>query len=220
MREVRAGLILAVVLFVIRPALAAGDPEHGGSVFQACMACHSLAPDRNMTGPSLAGVWGRKAGDLKSFDRYSPALKSSAIAWDEKSLDEWLKAPQTVVPGNRMVFPGIPKARDRADLIAFIKMASAGGAVPVGKGFQDLKKLGADHQVQAIRYCRDTYHVTMADGQTTDFWEASLRFKTDSSQYGAARRQARDARCRDDGRPCVGVFRRAGRDQHLHQTRM
>ena len=137
-----------------------------------------------MTGPSLAGVWGRKAGSLKSFDRYSPALKSSGIVWDEKSLDPWLKSPQKLVPENRMIFSGIAEARDRADVIAFLKMASAGSAMPAGRGFQDLKKLGADDQVQAIRYCHDTYHVTTADGQTTDFWEANLRFKTDSSDTG------------------------------------
>jgi cytochrome c len=172
------------VSVVAGPTLAAGDPEHGGALFRACTACHSLVPDRNMTGPSLAGVWGRKAGGLKSFERYSPALKSSGIVWDEKSLDAWLKAPQTVVPGNRMTFPGISNAKDRADLIAFLKVGSTGSAAPAARGFQDLKKLGPDHQVQAIRYCRDTYHVTTADGQTADFWEANLRFKTDSSDTG------------------------------------
>ena len=47
----------------------------GQRVFGACAACHSLQPEQNMTGPSLAGLWGRKAGTLPSFDRYSPALK-------------------------------------------------------------------------------------------------------------------------------------------------
>ncbi len=137
-----------------------------------------------MTGPSLAGFWGRDAGSLTSFERFSPALKSSGVVWDEKSLDSWLKSPQSVVPGNQMTFAGIPNAKDRADLIAFLKIASAGSAVHAARGFQDLKKLGADRQVQAIRYCRDTYHVTTANGQTADFWEANLRLKTDSSDTG------------------------------------
>ena len=50
--------------------------------------------------------------------------------------------------------------------------------------FEDLKKLGSDHEVQAIRYCHDSYHVMTADGQSSDFWEANLRFKTDSSDAG------------------------------------
>lgn len=185
MLPLRKALVIAGVLSVVTGrALAAGDPEHGRALFRVCAACHSLAPDRNMTGPSLAAVWGRKAGSLKSFDRYSPALTASGVVRDEKSLDAWLKSPQKLVPGNRMIFAGIPEANERADVIAFLKMASAGSAVPAGRGFQDLKKLGADHQVQTIRYCHDTYRITTADGQTKDFWEANLRFKTDSSDTG------------------------------------
>lgn len=180
-----ASVTLAVVLLMTGTARSAGDPERGGVLFRECMACHSLEPNRNMTGPSLHGVWDRKAGSLDSFDRYSPALKSFGIKWDEESLDEWLKAPQTLVPGNRMTFPGIPSAKDRADVIAFLKVASAGPAVHA-KGFEDLKTVGPDRQVQAISYCRDSYHVTTADGKTADFWEANLRFKTDSSDTGPA----------------------------------
>jgi cytochrome c551/c552 len=62
------------------------DAALGARVFRACTACHSLETDRNMTGPSLAGVWNRRAGDLKSFSRYSDAMKLSGITWDEQSL--------------------------------------------------------------------------------------------------------------------------------------
>jgi cytochrome c len=51
-----------------------------------------------MTGPSLANLWGRKAGGLSSFDRYSDALKSSGIIWDDRALDGWLTDPQRMVP--------------------------------------------------------------------------------------------------------------------------
>jgi cytochrome c len=69
-------------------------------VFGACAACHSLQPDQNMTGPSLSEVWDRKAGSVASFSRYSSALKSANIEWNDKTLDEWIKDPQHVVPGN------------------------------------------------------------------------------------------------------------------------
>jgi cytochrome c len=179
-------LAVAIVSALGLPAFAAGNAERGAALFRACSACHSLRPDRNMTGPSLAGVWGRKAGTLKSFDRYSPALKSSEIVWDEKSLDSLLKSPQSLVPHNRMTFPGMPDTGQRADLIAFLKPASADGTAraETTRGFPDLKKFEADRQVTGIRYCRDTYRVTTADGQTADFWEANLRFKTDSSATG------------------------------------
>ena len=186
MHAIRVLASLALLPAAIAPATAAGDAEKGAALFRACIACHSLKPEQNMTGPSLAGIWGRKAGTLGSFDRYSPALKTSDIVWDENSLDAWLKSPNSLVSQNRMIFAGMSDARRRADLIAFLKTASAGHAAEpaMASGFQDLKKLGADRQVQAIRYCHDTYHVTTVDGETADFWEANLRFKTDSGPTG------------------------------------
>jgi cytochrome c len=166
----------------------AGDAAQGVKLFGACAACHSLLPDRNMTGPSLAGIWGRKAGSLKSFERYSPALKSSDVVWVEKTLDAWLKSPAGFIPGNSMAFPGISDAPQRADLIALLKEASTGRlplpAAMTRPPFEDLKLLGPDHQVKAIRYCHDTYQVTTADDKTADFSESNLRFRTDSSAAG------------------------------------
>lgn len=183
-----AGVVLAAMVMAgARAAPQSRAADRGAQLYRACIACHSLVPDRNMTGPSLAGIWQRKAGSLESFRRYSPALKASQFVWDEKSLDAWLKSPPGFIPDNRMTFPGIPDAKQRADLIAFLRTASTGGVPRLAvrePGFPDLKKLGPDHQVQAIRYCRDTYHVITADGQTVDFWEVNLRFKTDSSETG------------------------------------
>jgi cytochrome c len=102
---------------LLSPAVAEqGDVSRGQQDFRGCAPCHSLEPDRNMTGPSLANVWGRKAGGLSSFDRYSDALKSSGIIWDDRALDGWLTDPQRMVPDNEMPFEGIKDARVRADL--------------------------------------------------------------------------------------------------------
>jgi cytochrome c len=69
---------------LLSPAIAQnGDATRGQRDFRTCAPCHSLEPDRNMTGPSLANLWGRKAGGLSSFDRYSDALKSSKGAVDD-----------------------------------------------------------------------------------------------------------------------------------------
>ena len=184
---IAAAIVATLISAGARAAPPSGNAERGAQLYRACAACHSLATDRNMTGPSLAGIWHRKAGSLESFGRYSAALEAADIVWDEKTLDAWLKSPAGLIPGNRMVFPGIPEARPRADLIAFLKLAGTGelsGLAVREPGFADLKKLGPDHQVQAIRYCRDTYRVTTADGQTADFWEVNLRFKTDSRDTG------------------------------------
>jgi cytochrome c len=176
-----------------------GDASRGQQDFRACAPCHSLEPDRNMTGPSLAGLWGRKAGSLPSFERYSDALKSSGIIWDDRSLDGWLTDPDRMVPDNEMPFNGIKDARDRADLLAFLKEATKPGAAPqrnaqapmggmggmMGGGPDpNLKHLEPGQQVKAISYCRDTYRVTTVDGKTRAFWERNLRLKTDSSKDG------------------------------------
>ena len=101
-----------------------GDPAAGRLVFRKCQACHSLEPGKNMLGPSLAGIIGRKAGAEPSYN-YSPAMKQADIVWDAKTLDAYLADPQKMVPGNKMPFPGLKTEHDRADVIAFF--ASAGG---------------------------------------------------------------------------------------------
>ena len=185
---------LALLLFLAAsPAIAAGDPEAGARAYRACAACHSLEPGRHMTGPSLARIWGRRAGSATGFTRYSPALRSADIVWDEQTLDAWLANPLKLVPGNRMTFTGIDDARARADLVAYLKLAMSedGTAQTAQRGgmmgaseVPDLKRLAPDRQAVAIGYCGDTYRVTTAAGATVPFWEFTLRFKTDSSNNG------------------------------------
>jgi cytochrome c len=197
----RYGMIALATMALLSPALAQEDnTSRGQRDFQACAPCHSLEPDRNMTGPSLAGLWGRKAGGLSSFDRYSDPLKSSGIIWDDRALDGWLTDPQRMVPDNAMPFEGIKDAPVRADLLAFLKEATKPGAAPqrmaqqgqmkgmggMMGGGQDpnLKMLEPKIQVKTISHCHDTYRVTTADGKTRAFWERNLRFMTDSSKDG------------------------------------
>ena len=93
---------LATIAFLSPASAQLGDAARGQQNFRACAPCHSLEPDRNMTGPSLANLWGRKAGGLSSFERYSEALKASGIIWDDRSLDGWLTDPDQMVPDNEM----------------------------------------------------------------------------------------------------------------------
>lgn len=193
-------LVLAFMLIgAASSAGEGGNAARGDRIFGVCSACHSLKPDQNMTGPSLSGLWNRQAGGLKSFSRYSEAMKSSGIIWDENSLGPWLKDPRAFIPDNDMTFRGIADAQKRADLIAFLKEATkpenarmqqqrggmggmmGGGAAP------NLKKLDTEDRVRKITYCGDTYRVTTADGKTRAFWERNLRFKTDSSAVGPAK---------------------------------
>src|SRR3546814_6566245 len=109
-------------------ALAAGDVRAGAQGFRACAACHTLESGRHLTGPSLAHLWGRKAGAIESFSRYSPALKSADIVWNDETLDAWLADPKAFVPGNFMTFPGPEDVKARADLIAFRKATGGDGS--------------------------------------------------------------------------------------------
>src|SRR5437867_5040706 len=89
-----AAAALALAFSAAAAAQNAGDATRGTRVFQACAACHSLEPKRNLTGPTLSGVLGRKAGALESFARYSEALKKSGIVWNEHALDAWIANPE------------------------------------------------------------------------------------------------------------------------------
>ena len=184
----RIDLMLFALLVASGAAMSAGDAQRGARVFQACAACHALEPSQNLTGPSLSGLWGRKAGTLESFFRYSSALKSSAVVWSEKTLDAWIRNPEAMVPGNYMSFAGIKDERARADLIAFLEKASQPGSPLAGKPrpLPSLKNAPPDARVTAIRHCRDSYFVTNAAGETRPYWEFNLRFKTDSSASGPA----------------------------------
>ena len=188
--------VAALVLTSQRADGATGDPEQGAAAFRVCSACHTLQPGEHRTGPSLAGILGRRAATAEGFERYSPALGSADIIWTEKALDAFLADPQGFVPGNRMTFAGIEEQQARADLIAYLEVATVEGGTPAstergmmgggmaGSDMPDLKAVGPEQQVMAIRYCSDTYHVTTAAGETQPFWEFNLRFKTDSSESG------------------------------------
>ncbi|WP_219894895.1 c-type cytochrome [Aquisediminimonas profunda] len=96
-----------------------GDATKGQKIFMQCMACHSIKEGENKVGPSLHGVIGRTAGSVANFS-YSTANKSSGITWTKEKLFDYLAAPQKMVPGTKMAFPGLPVAQDRADVIAYI----------------------------------------------------------------------------------------------------
>ena len=182
---------LAVSPLASRDAFGA-DPRNGERLFRACSSCHSLVPGRHFTGPSLAGLFGRKAGTAEGFRRYSDALKSTDLVWDADTLDAWLADPKALVPGNLMSFPGIKDAQARQDIVAYLETASLADSSPPTGGMQgapvvdDLEALGPESQVAAITYCGDTYRVTTLAGTTIPFWEFNLRFKTDSSDQGPA----------------------------------
>jgi cytochrome c len=175
----------ALVLSMANGAYAQGDAQRGAKLYPQCAACHTLEPGRNLTGPSLANLFGRKAGTVSSFLRYSEALKRSGVVWDEKTLDNWLREPDKFIPGNDMTFPGITDDKARRELIAYLKTAdTTPGMQRVGPRMPNLKQAKPDSIVKTIRHCGDTYFVTTGDGKTEKVWEFNLRFKTDTADSG------------------------------------
>src|SRR5579863_6084584 len=102
---------------ILTPAYAA-DASHGEAVFKACTACHNDKP--GALGPSLKGVYGRKAGALDDF-HYSNAMKRADFVWDAANLKDYITNPQAKVKGNRMPFSGLQNPADIDDLVAYMQ---------------------------------------------------------------------------------------------------
>lgn len=179
--------VVAALVAVGAPLVcgAAGDAARGAQVYRACAGCHSLIAGDHRTGPSLAAIHGRRAGAAEGFLRYSDALRNSAVIWNEQALDAWLRDPAAFLPGNAMTFRGLPDARARRDLIAYLRAVAEGKlAAPQTPEPPNLKTAEAGQRVRAIRHCGDSYDVTLVAGSAHRFWEYNLRFKTDSSPRG------------------------------------
>ena len=71
-------------------------------------------------GPNLGGLFGRVSGTTEGF-AYSAANKNKGVKWDETTLYDYLLNPKKYIPGTKMVFAGLKKPQDRADLIAYLK---------------------------------------------------------------------------------------------------
>lgn len=120
------GLFVSVVLSLgtgVALAEESGDAAKGKKVFARCAACHSLDANVNKIGPSLHGIIGRPSGSIADF-KYSEAMKNSGLTWNADSLDKYLTKPKDFIPGNKMIFPGLPKPEDRTNIISYLKEAA------------------------------------------------------------------------------------------------
>lgn len=99
---------------------AAADIAAGKTTFKKCELCHTAEPGKNKVGPSLFGIVGRKSASLKNYD-YSDAMKNFNHVWTPQTLNTYLTDPRAMVPGTKMIFPGVKDATDRADLIAYLE---------------------------------------------------------------------------------------------------
>lgn len=103
------------------PTAAATTAAGGKPVsFAQCAACHSVEPGKHGVGPSLAGVYGTKSGELAGY-AFSDAMKNANLTWDDATLDAYLANPMKMVPGTKMTFAGMPDAAKRKEIIEYMK---------------------------------------------------------------------------------------------------
>ncbi len=123
MHTLRLTLGGIAVLVAAAPA-AAQDAQRGKALADQCLACHTVAANEEPgPGPTLAGVAGAKAGTRADFE-YSDAFqaaKANGLIWTDAALDRFLANPQAEVPRNKMAYPGVTNAAERADIVAYLK---------------------------------------------------------------------------------------------------
>ncbi|MCB2106096.1 MAG: c-type cytochrome [Rhodobacteraceae bacterium] len=110
---------IATTAAVARPDIDAGKREFD----RTCRFCHSLTPNEIVEGPSLAGVFGRRAGSVEGF-AYSEPILHSKIVWSDGTLDNYLADPAMLGTEVNMCMPGIADADVRANIIEYLKRSA------------------------------------------------------------------------------------------------
>ena len=127
MKVVLSAVLGASALLALSGAAYAQDAAAGEQVFKKCKVCHQIGEGaKNMVGPVLNGVVGRKAGTIEGYS-YSDANKNSGLTWDEATLKVYLKNPREKVPGTKMSFAGLTSDKDIDNVIAYLKQFGADG---------------------------------------------------------------------------------------------
>jgi len=119
--NLRSLALIVPVLAAVSFQAQAQDVAAGKVAFNKCRPCHQIGENaRNLVGPELNGVIGRKAGSVEGFN-YSDANKHSGITWDEPTFKEYIANPRAKVPGTKMAFAGIKSETEINNLLAYLK---------------------------------------------------------------------------------------------------
>lgn len=120
-RTAVASAVVIALTVIAGSAQAEGDAAAGEKLFRQCKACHAVEAGKNRVGPSLFGVFGKKAASAEEFKGYSEGLKTAGFVWDDAKLDAYLTNPKAMIADSKMVFAGMAEAADRAHVIAYLK---------------------------------------------------------------------------------------------------
>jgi cytochrome c len=106
----------------IEPLLAKADPAHGQQVAKVCLQCHTFEKGgANKIGPNLFGMMEENIASVPNYQFSSALAQHKSEKWDPDKLNVWLYKPQQFAKGTKMSFPGLPKAQDRADVVAYLE---------------------------------------------------------------------------------------------------
>jgi len=177
-------------------------PPSRFTVFNSCYYCHSLKPDVHLTGPSLANIWGKKAGKVKGFELYSDSLKNSDFTWNEKTIEDWIRDPHKLAEGTTMPDPRIDDEKLIKASVDFLKIAMAeGGFDKAVKQKLISKKIGMGQLpkyisepdktlgVKEIESCGQVYSLVLSDGSKKKIWKFNLSFKILAGDLGPKENQ-------------------------------
>jgi cytochrome c len=123
----KAILAAALAVAAMAQTAQAQDLAAGEQSFKKCLACHRIGEGaKNLVGPQLNGLDGRKSGSAPDYN-YSDANKNSGITWNEATFKDYIKNPRAKIPGTKMIFPGITNEKEADNLWAYVKSFGADG---------------------------------------------------------------------------------------------
>jgi len=173
--------------------IATAEPDESKRLFLRCKACHSV--DKNgarSMGPNLWGIVGKKKASVKGFN-YSPALKKLSGEWDYESLSKFIENPRVYAPGTRMGFAGLKDPRQRAGVIAYLRLQAAkplplpvaaapAAAVPQAAMVEDFDGLPPGEgreETHAICAACHSLRIVRQQGLDTDRWDDLMTWMTE-----------------------------------------
>ncbi|HXD45871.1 MAG TPA: cytochrome c family protein [Pseudolabrys sp.] len=118
---------LVAAAWTVTGAARAQDAAAGEQVFKRCVPCHSIGEGaKNKVGPELNGLDGRHSGTAPAFS-YSDANKNSGIVWNKANFEKYIADPRAMIPGTKMIFPGIKNPKDVENLWAYVSQFGPDG---------------------------------------------------------------------------------------------